>query len=66
MGQALSFDPLTLPEEAEALRAEVRAFVAETLPDAYLRTSDFGASHDPEFSRKLGKRGWIGMTWPIS
>ena len=64
MGQALSFDPLTLPEEAEALRAEVRAFVAETLPDAYLRTSDFGASHDPEFSRKLGERGWIGMTWP--
>ncbi len=64
MAQALTFDPVRLPHEAEALRAEVRAFVADTLPDDLLRSSDFGSGHDPEFSRALGSRGWIGMTWP--
>jgi alkylation response protein AidB-like acyl-CoA dehydrogenase len=64
MSQALTFDPVTLPDEAEALRAEVRAFVRETLGADARRNSDFGASHDPEFSKALGERGWIGMTWP--
>lgn len=64
MAQALVFDPVKLPPEAEALRSEVRAFVAENLDPDLLRTSDFGSGHDPEFSRALGARGWIGMTWP--
>lgn len=64
MAQALAFDPVTLPPAAESLRAEVRAFVTETVPADHLRNSDFGASHDADFSRALGQRGWIGMTWP--
>lgn len=64
MSQALVFDPVTLPEAAEALRGEVRAFVADRVDPDHLRNSDFGASHDVEFSRALGERGWIGMTWP--
>ena len=64
MTQSLSFDPVTLPPEAEALRVEVRQFVRDTLDPDYLRNSDFGSGHDPEFSRALGARGWIGMTWP--
>ncbi|HSG88137.1 MAG TPA: acyl-CoA dehydrogenase family protein [Pseudomonadales bacterium] len=64
MAQALVFDPVTLPDTAEALRAQVRAFVAETLPAELLRNSDFGTGHDAAFSRALGARGWIGMTWP--
>ncbi|MFZ8915650.1 MAG: acyl-CoA dehydrogenase family protein, partial [Pseudomonadales bacterium] len=64
MATALTFDPVTLPPAAEALRSEVRQFVAETLGNERRRNSDFGASHDPEFSRALGQRGWIGMTWP--
>lgn len=64
MGQALVFDSVTLPAAAETLRSEVRAFVAEHLDPALLRNSDFGAGHDPAFSRALGRRGWIGMTWP--
>jgi alkylation response protein AidB-like acyl-CoA dehydrogenase len=64
MGQALTFDPVSLPPEADALREQVRRFVADTLGNEHLRSSDFGASHDPEFSRALGERGWIGMTWP--
>ena len=63
--QALSIDPCTLPPECEALRAEVRAFVAGTLGDfpAAKRVRNWSGG-DPEFSRKLGARGWIGMTWP--
>ena len=64
MFQGLSFDPVRLPETAERLRAEVRAFVAEHMPADYLPNSDFNEGHSPEFTRALGQRGWIGMTWP--
>jgi alkylation response protein AidB-like acyl-CoA dehydrogenase len=65
MLQALRFPPPELPPECEALRAEVREFLAEEMPRIKdPRNSDFGASFSPEFSRKLGARGWIGMTWP--
>ena len=63
--QSLSIAPCTLPPECEALRAEVRAFLAEHMP-AYphrKRVRNW-IGRDPEFSRKLGARGWIGMTWP--
>lgn len=49
----------------EALRAEVRAFVAEhvaPLP-AHVRVRNWSGA-DPAFSRRLAERGWIGMTWP--
>ena len=62
--QGLHFDPVRLPEAAERLRAEVRAFVAEHMPADYLPNSDFNEGHSPEFTRALGRRGWIGMTWP--
>tara|TARA_B110000014_G_C20125106_1_gene598617 strand:- start:1802 stop:2941 length:1140 start_codon:yes stop_codon:yes gene_type:complete len=60
----LDFEPARLPPEAEALRAGVRDFVERELPGDYLRNSDFNEGHAVEFSRKLGMRGWIGMTWP--
>jgi alkylation response protein AidB-like acyl-CoA dehydrogenase len=51
--------------EAEALRAEVRAFLAEHLPKRAI-TEGVGSwgGHSRDFSRKMGARGWIGMTWP--
>ena len=61
----LEFPPFHLPPEAEALRLEVRAFLKETLPG--FKTEDRFASWNtvsPEFSRALGKKGWIGITWP--
>ena len=63
--QALSISPCTLPPECETLRTEVRAFLAEVLADfpASRRVRNWSGG-DPEFSRKLGARGWIGMTWP--
>ena len=48
------------------MRAEVREFLAaeraagtfETHVDTWL------SGVDPAFSKKLGDRGWLGMTWP--
>ena len=63
--QALSITPCTLPPECESLRTEVRAFLATALRDfpAELRVRNWTGA-DPAFSRALGARGWIGMTWP--
>ena len=65
MFQGLRFEPVTLPAGSGELRAEVRAFVEAELSDDYLRNADFNAGDSAQFSRKLGQRGWIGMTWPV-
>ena len=63
--QGLLIDPGTLPPECVALRAEVRAFLAEALADTPReRRNRNWSGASPEFSRKMGERGWIGMTWP--
>ena len=56
--------PAPLPESARALQTEVRAFLAEELGDRRGRSADTWSQTSPEFSRKLGARGWIGMRWP--
>lgn len=58
-------DPYRLPPEAEELRGEVRGFLADELKDfpTWKRAYTWMGS-DPDFSRKVGERGWIGMTWP--
>jgi acyl-CoA dehydrogenase len=61
----LQFDRVVLPEGSSGLRAQVRAFLAETADHLARPNSDFTTGHDPVFSRKLGARGWIGMTWPV-
>jgi acyl-CoA dehydrogenase len=63
--QGLLIDPGSLPPVCEALRAEVRSFLAEAMqhvPPARRNRNWSGAS--AEFSRAMGERGWIGMTWP--
>ena len=62
---SLRFAPPPAFAEGERLRAEVRAFLAEHLP-ARAITAGVGSwgGYDREFSRKMGARGWIGMTWP--
>jgi len=59
------FELLDLSPEAEVLRTEIRQFLRETVGDhaAHLRARSWGG-FDREFSRKVGARGWIGMTWP--
>src|SRR5262249_33664189 len=66
MATELTFDPIRLPPECVALREEVRAFLAKEIeagtvsPDACGIDGHWSA----EFSRKVGAKGWIGMTWP--
>ena len=59
------FELAELPPEAEALRREVRGFLRVELPkhtpDQRVTSAE---GFDLEFSRKVGARGWIGMTWP--
>jgi alkylation response protein AidB-like acyl-CoA dehydrogenase len=53
------------PPHIAGLRREVRAFLADELKakPATLRAQTW-SGYDPDFSRRLGARGWIGMTWP--
>ncbi len=52
-------------DAAENLRGEVRAFLAEALADrSPLSRADSWNGFDRGFSRKLGAKGWLGMTWP--
>ncbi len=60
----LEFDSVTLPDDCELLRQEVRDFLRGMQSQLPRPNSDFTTGHDPEFSRLLGGRGWIGMTWP--
>ena len=54
-----------LPPEAERLRDEVRAFLSGELtglaPEVKAQS---WSGFNPDFSRKLGARGFIGLTWP--
>ncbi|MEX0407305.1 acyl-CoA dehydrogenase family protein [Aquibium sp. LZ166] len=54
------------PEDAFGdLRADVRAFLARELEGrSCAKRAKSWKAFDPDFSRKLGARGWIGMTWP--
>ena len=62
---ALYFEPGELPPEAEAFRHEVREFLAEAMETVSVdqRARNWTA-WNPEFSKKLGAKGWIGITWP--
>lgn len=63
--QGLTIGACVLDDKCEALRQEVRAFLAETLAGQVNKQemqAKTGMSF--EFSKKLGARGWIGMTWP--
>uniref|UniRef100_Q07VF3 Acyl-CoA dehydrogenase domain protein n=1 Tax=Rhodopseudomonas palustris (strain BisA53) TaxID=316055 RepID=Q07VF3_RHOP5 len=66
MTAALRFDPIRLPPECEALRNEVRAFLADEIAAGTFdpHQPQREDSDAPEFSRRVGARGWIGMTWP--
>src|SRR3546814_322273 len=51
--------------EAEALRTEVRSFLAEHLPpELEERLYDTGDSHDADFVKALVERHWCGPYWP--
>lgn len=63
---SLTLAPAPSSAAAEEVRAEVRAFLAEELAAGSFSThvDTWLSGVDPAFSRKLGERGWLGMTWP--
>lgn len=61
----LTFPAPAENEAVEALRAEVRAFLAETIAARTpLERAESWNGFDRELSRAMGRRGWLGMTWP--
>jgi alkylation response protein AidB-like acyl-CoA dehydrogenase len=54
-----------LPPDAEAFRLEVKDFLARELPGAPADTrSRSWLAFDADFSRRLARRGWVGVTLP--
>jgi hypothetical protein len=66
MSADLNFDPLRLPPECQSLRAQVRAFLAEEIAGGTFdpHHPSHSDSYNRGFSRRVGAKGWIGMTWP--
>src|SRR4029077_16568235 len=66
MSTNLQFDQIRLPPECETLRQKVRAFLADEIAKGTFdpHRPGHGDSHDRAFSKRIGAKGWIGMTWP--
>jgi alkylation response protein AidB-like acyl-CoA dehydrogenase len=66
MSSSLDLAPAPTSEAAEAVRAEVREFLAAERASGTFTThvDTWLSGVDPAFSRELGARGWLGMTWP--
>ena len=66
MSSSLTLAPAPPSEAAEEVRTQVREFLAEELAAGTFTThvDTWLSGVDPSFSRKLGERGWLGMTWP--
>lgn len=54
----------TLAPELESLRAEAEAVALEASRRSTFPEDSWIVGYDPDFTRELGARGWIGMTWP--
>ena len=56
----------SVQESRDALRSDVSAFVAEWRESGRFvpRLDSWMRSHNRDFSKALGERGWIGVTWP--
>ncbi len=62
---ALNFEPTELTDSELALQAEVREFLQQELPKGSFHPGlGFAGPKDPEFSKKLAARGWVGMALP--
>lgn len=61
------FPPARFDDAAHALRAECRTFLHDQRQSGgFTPAADCWVSAaDPAFSRKMGERGWLGMTWPV-
>ncbi len=63
----LALPSVALAPETETLRAEVRGFLASERDAGRLvpHCDVWLSGWDEDFSRELGRRGWLGMTLPV-
>jgi len=54
------------PEEFARLAAEAREVGSRAAARRPHREEGWITGFDREFSRELGRRGWLGMTWPVA
>jgi len=66
MAYNFHFDRMDLPPAAKALRHEVRAFLRQEIEAGTFTPDSERApfSVAKAFAKKVGAKGWIGMTWP--
>jgi len=65
MSDLIRFSMSDEPANLKSLRREVRDFIRGQLDQGVMAPSVYGWSEpNTEFSRALGKKKWIGMTWP--
>ncbi|NNC38719.1 MAG: acyl-CoA dehydrogenase [Acidimicrobiales bacterium] len=58
-------DYVGIPDAAQSLRQEVRNFLAIEIADRTPRERAYSWSgYDPDFSKKLGAKKWLGLTLP--
>src|SRR3954447_12215402 len=55
----------TLPDELRALQDEATELALEVAADRDFPEDSWIVGHDATFSKELGARGWLGMTWPV-
>ena len=54
-----------IPDEVEAFRREVSEFVSQEWREEFNRgTYAEHVEHEERFRRKLGEKGWLGVSWP--
>ena len=54
----------TFTKEQNEFRKEVQDFLKAELPETSPKAGGLSEIRSVEFSQKMGKKGWIGMTWP--
>ncbi len=60
------FPKMAFPDDVEALRQDIRSFLREERANGgFTPIADcWGSGLSTEFSRKLGQRGYLAVTWP--
>jgi acyl-CoA dehydrogenase len=63
----LSFPPASLPASTEELRQRLRSFLHREIESGGFvpRCDTWLSQHDPDFSKKLGAEGFLGLPWPV-
>ncbi|GAA3616588.1 acyl-CoA dehydrogenase family protein [Marihabitans asiaticum] len=61
----ITFPSSELTDDELALRDQVRAFMADYRAQGHRLQLGINAEPDPEFSKLISRRGWVGMSIPV-